>query len=69
MSVHHALIPCLRGRNAPADVHSVRAADAEILAEPKDNDDCPGRGRDARDTGGNVWNFGSYDPFGAASHR
>jgi uncharacterized glyoxalase superfamily protein PhnB len=144
MSVHHALIPCLRYKNAPAAIeflcnafgferHAVyadekdptivhhaelmlngqmvmlgsdrpdaardkyrwrtagdagcvtmlvcaviddpdahcaqaRAAGADILTEPKDNEGYPGRGYDARDPEGNAWNFGSYDPFAAAAH-
>lgn len=47
------------------DAHCARAraAGAEILTEPKDNEGYPGRGYDARDPEGNVWNFGNYDPF------
>jgi len=30
---------------------------------PYDNAGYPGRAYDARDPEGNVWNFGSYDPF------
>ena len=47
------------------DLHHDRArvAGAEILAAPHDNEGYPGRGYDARDPEGNVWNFGSYDPF------
>jgi len=52
------------------DAHCARAraAGAEILTAPKDNDGYPGRGYDARDTEGNVWNFGSYDPFAPVPH-
>ncbi|SCX74563.1 VOC family protein [Variovorax sp. EL159] len=52
------------------DAHCARAraAGAEILTDPKDNDGYPGRGYDARDPEGNVWSFGSYDPFAAAAH-
>ncbi len=47
------------------DAHAARAraAGAEIVAEPHDNEGYPGRSYDARDPEGNVWNFGSYDPF------
>jgi uncharacterized glyoxalase superfamily protein PhnB len=52
------------------DAHcaTARAAGAEILTEPKDNDGYPGRAYDARDPEGNVWNFGSYDPFEPPPH-
>jgi len=47
------------------DAHcaAARAAGAEILTEPHDNEGYPGRGYDARDPEGNVWSFGNYDPF------
>ncbi len=47
------------------DAHHARAvaAGAEILTEPHDNEGYPGRSYDARDPEGNVWNFGSFDPF------
>ena len=47
------------------DAHcaTARAAGAVILTEPHDNEGYPGRSYDARDPEGNVWNFGSYDPF------
>ncbi len=44
---------------------TARAAGADILAEPHDNQGYPGRSYDVRDTEGNVWNFGSFDPFSA----
>jgi uncharacterized glyoxalase superfamily protein PhnB len=49
------------------DAHAAqaRAAGADILKEPGDNQGYPGRGYDARDPEGNVWNFGSYDPNAA----
>ncbi|WP_241291516.1 VOC family protein [Burkholderia stabilis] len=49
------------------DAHCARAraAGADILTAPKDNDGYPGRGYDVRDPEGNVWTFGSYDPFAA----
>lgn len=47
------------------DAHHARAAaaGAEIVRAPYDNQGYPGRAYDARDPEGNVWNFGSYDPF------
>lgn len=47
------------------DAHCARAraAGAEILTEPADNQGYPGRAYNVRDCGGHVWNFGSYDPF------
>lgn len=48
-----------------ADAHAARAkaAGARIIHGPYDNDGYPGRGYDALDTEGNVWNFGSYDAW------
>jgi len=47
------------------DAHYARAkaAGAEIVKGPRDNEGYPGRAYDARDPEGNVWNFGSYDPW------
>ena len=47
------------------DAHHAHAlaAGAEVIRGPYDNDGYPGRAYDARDPEGNVWNFGSYDPF------
>ena len=49
------------------DAHHARAAaaGADIVRPPYDNEGYPGRAYDARDPEGNVWNFGSYDPFTA----
>ncbi|WBH14993.1 VOC family protein [Sphingomonas radiodurans] len=46
------------------DAHAdrARAAGAEIILEPS-NQDYGGRGYTARDPEGNVWSFGSYDPW------
>ena len=46
------------------DAHAdrARAAGAEIILEPRD-EDYGGRGFSARDLEGNVWSFGSYDPW------
>lgn len=49
-----------------ADAHAAqaKAAGARIIQEPHDNEGYPGRGYDAFDSEGNVWSFGSYDPWG-----
>ncbi len=39
-----------------------RATGAEIVMEPKD-EDYGGRGFSCRDPEGQLWNFGSYDPW------
>ena len=39
------------------------AAGADIIDPPHDNDGFPGRGYSARDPEGQVWSFGTYDPF------
>ena len=46
------------------DAHYARAAaaGAPIVAPPHDNE-YGGRGYEARDCEGNVWSFGSYDPY------
>ncbi len=46
------------------DAHAerARAAGAEIILPPDDKD-YGGRGYSARDPEGNVWSFGSYDPW------
>jgi uncharacterized glyoxalase superfamily protein PhnB len=46
------------------DAHAerARAAGAEIIIGPDDKD-YGGRGYSARDPEGNVWSFGSYDPW------
>lgn len=43
-----------------------RAAGAEILMEPKD-EDYGGRGFSCRDPEGQLWNFGTYDPWASGS--
>lgn len=47
------------------DAHAERAkvAGARIVRGSYDNMGYPGRGYDALDPEGNVWNFGSYDPW------
>lgn len=49
---------------ADADVHyrGAVAAGAEIVLEPEDQD-YGGRLYSCRDPEGNLWNFGSYDPW------
>jgi uncharacterized glyoxalase superfamily protein PhnB len=48
------------------EAHFARAqeAGAEMISVLKDNDGYPGQGYSVRDPEGNVWSFGSYDPFG-----
>jgi uncharacterized glyoxalase superfamily protein PhnB len=48
-----------------ADLHCEQAREkgAVIIRGPQDNDGYPGRGYDALDPEGNVWSFGSYDPW------
>ena len=50
---------------ADPDAHHARAvaAGADVIRAPYDNQGYPGRAYDVRDPEGNVWNFGSYDPF------
>jgi len=47
------------------DAHHDRAqaAGAEIVTPPHDNVGYPGRSYNARDPEGNVWDFGTYDPW------
>jgi len=56
---------CIGGVIADADAHFLRArsAGAEILTEPHDNQGYSGRSYNARDPEGNVWDFGTYDPW------
>lgn len=51
---------------ADVDAHAdrARAAGADIFQAPMDQD-YGGRGYSARDPEGNVWSFGSYDPWAA----
>lgn len=60
-----AITMCVSAYVADPDAHAAqaRAAGAEIVTEPHDNEGYPGRSYDARDPEGNVWNFGSYDPW------
>lgn len=50
------------------DAHAAtaRAAGADLIDEPHDNEGYPGRGYSARDPEGHVWTFGSYDPWADA---
>lgn len=56
---------CVYAVVADLDGHAARAkaAGAELITEPHDNEGYPGRGYSARDPEGNVWSFGNYDPF------
>ncbi|RJG54363.1 glyoxalase [Sphingobium terrigena] len=47
------------------DAHCLHARNegAVVVDEPRDNDGYPGRGYSALDPEGNVWSFGSYDPW------
>ncbi|WP_294137118.1 VOC family protein [Sphingobium sp.] len=47
------------------DGHCLHARNegAVVVDEPRDNDGYPGRGYSALDPEGNVWSFGSYDPW------
>jgi uncharacterized glyoxalase superfamily protein PhnB len=45
-----------------AHANRARAAGAEIFLPPRDQD-YGGRGYSARDPEGNIWSFGSYDPW------
>ncbi len=55
---------CVYAVVADADAHHAvaKAAGAEIVTGPHDNDGYPGRSYSARDPEGNVWDFGTYDP-------
>lgn len=52
---------------ADVDAHCLHARNegAVVVDEPRDNDGYPGRGYSALDPEGNVWSFGSYDPWAA----
>lgn len=47
------------------DAHCLHARNegAVVVSEPHDNQGYPGRGYEALDPEGNVWSFGSYDPW------
>lgn len=50
---------------ADPDSHYARAkaAGADIVTEPHDNEGYPGRSYNTRDPEGNNWDFGTYDPW------
>ena len=50
---------------ADPDAHCLHARNegAVVVDEPHDNPGYPGRGYTALDPEGNVWSFGSYDPW------
>jgi uncharacterized glyoxalase superfamily protein PhnB len=52
------------------DAHCLRArnAGAVVVNEPHDNEGYPGRGYEALDPEGNIWSFGSYDPWAPPTH-
>ena len=56
---------CVYAVVSDVDGHAdrARAAGAEFITEPHDNEGYPGRGYSARDPEGHVWSFGDYDPF------
>ena len=54
---------CLVVDDVDAHHDKARAAGAEILTGPHDNEGYPGRSYDARDPEGNVWNVTTYDPW------
>lgn len=55
-------VPYVTIDDVDAHAERARAAGADIFMEPTDQD-YGGRSYSARDPEGNVWNFGSYDPF------
>ena len=61
----HGITMCVYVVIDDPDAHAerARAAGARILRGPCANDGYPGRGYDALDPEGNVWTFGSYDPW------
>jgi len=52
--------------DADAIYASAKAAGAQIIVDIKD-EDYGGRGFSCRDLEGHIWNFGTYDPWGAQS--
>ena len=51
-----------------ADAHCLHARNqgAVVVNEPHDNQGYPGRGYEALDPEGNLWSFGTYDPWSRA---
>lgn len=51
------------------DAHCLHARNegAVVIAEPHDNIGYPGRSYEALDPEGNVWNFGTYDPWAGSA--
>jgi uncharacterized glyoxalase superfamily protein PhnB len=51
---------------ADVDAHCLHARNlgAVVVREPRDNEGYPGRGYEALDPEGNLWSFGTYDPWG-----
>lgn len=56
---------CIHVVVADPDAHCLHARNegAVVVSEPHDNQGYPGRGYEALDPEGNVWSFGSYDPW------
>ncbi|MFO0747937.1 MAG: VOC family protein [Myxococcota bacterium] len=51
-----------------ADLHHARAvAHGAVVVYPLTSEDYGGRGYSCRDPEGHLWNFGTYDPWAAAS--
>jgi uncharacterized glyoxalase superfamily protein PhnB len=47
-----------------ADAHQARAAAAgAVVVRPVKDEDYGGRGYTCRDPEGQIWNFGTYDPW------
>lgn len=61
----NAVTACAYVVVADPDAHCLHARNegAVVVQEPADNDGYPGRGYVALDPEGNVWSFGSYDPW------
>ena len=53
---------------ADVDAHCLHARNqgAVVVNEPHDNQGYPGRGYEALDPEGNLWSFGTYDPWRSA---
>ena len=56
---------CIACVIADPDMHFARAkaAGADIVTEPHDNEGYPGRSYNVRDPEGHDWDFGTYDPW------
>lgn len=56
---------CVCAVISDVDAHFQRAkaAGAEVVSEPHDNEGYPGRSYNVRDPEGNDWDFGTYNPW------